>query len=81
MGTDEKRRVYHVEIKATGEHRYFSSPAAIYANYSNEKLGIAKQSLLNYWQETNEKYENAKCVIRKGDLERNIKIYNHGKRI
>lgn len=73
MGTDEKRRVYHVEIKATGEHKYFASPAAIYEHYPNNELGIAKQSLLNYWQKTNVPYENAMCVIRKGELERKTK--------
>ena len=30
MEKEDKRRVIHVEMKATGKHRYFASPAAIY---------------------------------------------------
>jgi hypothetical protein len=60
-------------MKATGKHRYFASPAAIYDVFSSQELGIARQSLLNYWQKTEEPYENAICVIRKGELERKTK--------
>ena len=52
---------------------YFASPAAIYDVFSSQELGIARQSLLNYWQKTEEPYENAICVIRKGELERKTK--------
>ena len=73
MEKEDKRRVIHVEIKASGEHRYFASPAAIYDVFSSDMLGIARQSLLNYWQKTTEPYENAICVIRRGGLERKTK--------
>ena len=74
MEKEDKRRVIHLEIKVTGEHRYFASPAAIYDAFSSQELGIARQSLLNYWQKTKEPYENAICIIRKGELERKKKI-------
>ncbi|WP_308764913.1 hypothetical protein [uncultured Bacteroides sp.] len=74
MEKEDKRRVIHVEIKATGEHKYFASPAAVYDVFTSKQLGIARQSLLNYWQKTEEPYENAICIIRKGELERKKKI-------
>lgn len=46
----EAKGVIHLEIKATGLHRYFGSPSAMYDNYTSQELGIARQSLLNYWQ-------------------------------
>ena len=73
MEKGDKRRVIHVEMKATGKHRYFASPA-IYDVFSSQELGIARQSLLNYWQKTEEPYENTFCIIRKGELERKKKI-------
>lgn len=48
----EAKGVIHLEIKATGLHRYFGSPSAMYDNYTSQELGIARQSLLNYWQKT-----------------------------
>ena len=48
-------------------------PSAMYDNYTSQELGIARQSLLNYWQKTEEPYENAVCIIRKGELERKKK--------
>ncbi len=74
MGKEDKRRVIHVEIKPTGEHKYFASPAAVYDVFTSEQLGIARQSLLNYWQKTGKPYENAICIIRKGELERKKKL-------
>ncbi|WP_321435766.1 hypothetical protein [uncultured Bacteroides sp.] len=65
----EGKRVIHLELKQTGEHRYFSSPSALYNTFSKEELRIARQSLLNYWQRTSEPYENGVCIIRKGALE------------
>lgn len=69
----EAKGVIHLEIKATGLHRYFGSPSAMYDNYTSQELGIARQSLLNYWQKTEEPYGNAICIIRKGELERKNK--------
>lgn len=74
MEKEDKRRVIHVEIKATGEHRYFASPAAVYDVFSSQELRIARQSLLNYWQKTELPYENSVCIIRKGELERKTKL-------
>ena len=45
----------------------------MYDNYTSQELGIARQSLLNYWQKTEKPYENAICIIRKGELERKNK--------
>lgn len=70
----EAKGVIHLEIKAIGVHRYFGSPSAMYDNYTSQDLGIARQSLLNYWQKTEEPYENSICIIRKGELERKTKI-------
>ena len=67
-------RVIHVEIKASSTHHYFASPAAIYKTFSIEDIGIQRQSLLNYWQTTDEPYENDKCIIRKGSLTRNTRL-------
>lgn len=70
----EAKGVIHLEIKETGVHRYFGSPSAMYEHFTSQKLGIARQSLLNYWQKTETPYENAICIIRKGELERKTKI-------
>ena len=69
----EAKGVIHLEFKATGLHRYFGSPSAMYDNYTSQELGIARQSLLNYWQKTEKPYENTICIIRKGELERKSK--------
>lgn len=69
----EAKGVIHLEIKETGVHRYFGSPSAMYEHFTSQELGIARQSLLNYWQKTTEPYENAICVIRRGGLERKTK--------
>lgn len=69
----EAKGIIHLEIKATKLHRYFGSPSAMYDNYTSQELGIARQSLLNYWQKTKEPYENAICIIRKGEVERKNK--------
>ena len=71
MAKTTDTRVIHVEIKDLGKHYYFASPAAIYKIFTVEQLGIQRQSLLNYWQTTDEPYENNKCIIRKGSLYRN----------
>lgn len=66
----EAKGIIHLEMKATGLHRYFGSPSAMYDNFTSQELGIARQSLLNYWQKTDKPYENSICIIRKGELER-----------
>lgn len=69
-----EQRVIHLHIKETSLNRYFGSVAAMYDNYTSQELGIARQSLFNYWQKTNEPYENAICIIINGELERKKKL-------
>lgn len=66
-------RVIHLYLKASDTHRYFGSPSSLFSVFTSKELGIARQSLLNYWQKTEDPYENAMCVIRKGALERKQK--------
>ena len=73
MVKEDKTRVFHLYVKETGEQRYFASLGALFNAYAREDIGIAYQSLKNYWQKTDEPYENALCVIIKGKLERNQK--------
>lgn len=62
--------IIHIYIKGTRENRYFGSPSALFEAFTPNEVGIARQSLLNYWQKTKKAYENEKCIIRKGKLER-----------
>ncbi|WP_321437277.1 hypothetical protein [uncultured Bacteroides sp.] len=69
-----EQRVIHLYLKEAGVNRYFGSVAAMYDNYTSQELGIARQSLFNYWQKRNEPYENAICIIINGELERKKKL-------
>ena len=57
-----KRRLFHLEIKATGEHKYYGSLAAIFLEYKD--LGVSKFTLDRYDFVT--PFENEVCIIRKG---------------
>jgi hypothetical protein len=57
-----KRRLFHLTIKATGEHKYYGSLAAIFLD--NKDLQVSKSSIDRYDFAT--PFENDVCVIRKG---------------
>lgn len=56
-----KRRIFHLTIKATGEHKYYGSLAAIFLD--NKDLGVSKFTLDRYDFST--PFENEICIIRK----------------
>lgn len=60
------RQVIHLYVKATEEHHYFGSIAAMYCHFSPEQLGVAAQSLYNRWKGL--KWENDSIILRKGRL-------------
>lgn len=57
-----KRRIFHLEIKASGKHKYYGSLAAIFLD--NKDLGVSKFTLDRF--DFVQPYENEVCVIRKG---------------
>jgi hypothetical protein len=57
-----KRRLFHLHIKATNDHKYYGSLVGLLLD--NEKLGISKSYLEKYdWSQP---YENDLIIIRKG---------------
>lgn len=60
-----KRRLFHLQIKATGEHKYYGSLAAIFLD--NKDLGVSKFTLDRF--DFVQPYENEVCVIRKGFMQ------------
>jgi hypothetical protein len=68
--------IIHLELKDTDEHYYFGSLKALTDMFGKDKIGIGYASLRNYFYvnsdpENNKftnKYENKKCIIRKGDF-------------
>lgn len=68
MKTEKKERtVIHLEF-TNGEHHYFGSLANIYEYFTTEMIGISYGSLRNYGSSSEKRYQNAKCIIRKGIL-------------
>lgn len=57
-----KRRLFHLQIKETNEHKYYGSLIGLLLD--NENIGISKSYLEKY--EWSEPYENDLIVIRKG---------------
>ena len=55
------RRLFHLQLKATGEHKYYGSLAAVFLD--NKDLGVSKSTLDRYDLST--PFENEKCIIRK----------------
>ena len=55
------RRVFHVKFKATGEHKYYGSLAAVFLD--NNNLGVSKYTLDRY--DFSIPFENETCIIRK----------------
>lgn len=58
------QKVYHLEIKETGEHEYFGSLTAM---FHNKNLGVTRYYFYKHKDKTY--YENSICIIRKGLLE------------
>lgn len=60
-----KRRVFHLKIKATGEHKYYGSLAAVFLD--NDNLGVSKFTLdrFEFEKAAHSEFENEVCVIRK----------------
>jgi hypothetical protein len=56
-----KRRVFHLTIKSSGEHKYYGSLAAIFLD--NKDLGVSKFTLDRYG--FSQPFENEICIIRK----------------
>lgn len=56
-----KRRLFHLELKATSEHKYYGSLAAIFLD--NTDLGVSKFTLDRY--DFSQPFENERCIIRK----------------
>ena len=61
------KRMYHIELKKTGEIYYSNSLNVLVEMVGTEVTGIATQSLRNYFS-TNKTdfYENDNCIIRRG---------------
>ena len=55
------RKVIHLENKATGEHKYYGSLAAVFLD--NKDLQVSKFSLDRY--DFTIPFENKVCIIRK----------------
>ena len=75
----QKRKVIHIYIKELDKHYYFGSIAAIYDKLRSDEIGLQYQSVINYFANNEtEFYENAKCIIRRGELR--AKKTNRGKK-
>lgn len=61
--------IIHVEIKSTGEHKYFGSVKAIYTKLSEESVGTSYDALIRrgFTKDPN-RFENDKCIIRRGEI-------------
>ena len=68
--------IIHLELKDTDEHYYFGSLKALTDMFGKDKIGIGYASLRNYFYVNSDpennvfanRYENNKCIIRKGDF-------------
>lgn len=58
----KKHRVFHLTTKATGEHKYYGSLAAVFLD--NKDLGVSKFTLDRY--KFSQPFKNDVCIIRKG---------------
>lgn len=69
-----KNKVYHLEFKqpkaGRRTHYYFGSKSAIYDMFGKEDLGIMYKALLNRTITEDTPFENARCIIRLGELHR-----------
>lgn len=58
-----RRKIFHLYIKATNEHKYYTTLQAIFSD--NTGLGVSKFTLDRY--NFDNPYENLQVVIRKGE--------------
>ncbi len=65
----QQRKVYHVEVKATGKHYYFGSQAAIFDVLTEEQTGITAYKLWTQHDFIIGPYQNDKVIIRFGYLQ------------
>lgn len=56
-----KRRLFHLTIKASGEHKYYGSLAAVFLD--NKDLNVSKFTLDRF--DFTSPFENEVCIIRK----------------
>jgi len=57
-----KRTIFHIQIKATNEHRYYTSLVSCLLD--NKEIGISLSYLQKYdWSQP---FENKICILRKG---------------
>lgn len=73
------RTVIHLYVRQNDTHHYFGSIACVFEYFSPEELGITYGSLRNYGFSTENPYQNAKCILRKGVLL--SKNGNRGKKV
>jgi hypothetical protein len=66
----EKKTIYHVHAKKTGNDFYYTSVAAIFENHN--ALGTTFHSVRVYFTK-HTRFENGRCYIRKGALIRKLK--------
>lgn len=62
-----KRRLFHLYLKSTLEHKYYGSLKAIFIDTTNPDLGVSKFTLDRF--DFVQPYENEVCVIRKGFMQ------------
>ena len=64
-----KRTLIHVEVKATREHRYYGSMAAMFEDPAiRELLGIKYQTFRTKGLSESSPFENEFLIVRKGFL-------------
>lgn len=65
----ESKKVIHVYLKSEDKHLYFGSVKAIYQNLTSEQIGCSYDSLVRRgFSEDPNKFENSRCIIRKGEI-------------
>ncbi len=70
--------LFHVRFKAGGDH-YFGGISAIYTMFSATTLGVSQSRLYSFDVEEDKPYENAICIINKGNIVRKKGHRRNGK--
>lgn len=58
------KKIYHLHIKSTDEHKYYGSLVAVYKHHDRLDLGVSQSKLSRY--DFQEPYDNKLVTIRKG---------------
>jgi len=66
------RKIYHLEDKKSGSHRYYGSLLALCRD--NPDIGVSRHTLYRYDFET--PYENEKVIIRKDHMQTTVDVTN-----